>query len=82
MNTLCPGRIDTPLTKRGFERAAKGDAARAQELQDALVRSTPLRRMGAPEDIAGAVAFLVSPQASFLTGVTLPIDGGRSAALM
>jgi 3-oxoacyl-[acyl-carrier protein] reductase len=82
VNTICPGRIDTPLSQRGFARAAKGDAARAQEMLDTLVRSTPLRRIGAPDDVAGAVAFLASPQASFITGVTLPIDGGRSAALM
>jgi len=82
VNTICPGRIDTPLSQRGFERAAKGDAARAREMLDTLIRSTPLKRIGAPDDIAGAVAFLASPQASFITGVTLPIDGGRSAALL
>lgn len=82
VNTICPGRIDTPLSQRGFERAAKGDAARAQELLDTLIRNTPVKRIGVPDDIAGAVAFLASPQASFITGVTLPIDGGRSAALL
>jgi len=35
-----------------------------------------------PEDIAGVVAFLASAQASFITGVTLPVDGGRAAALL
>ena len=82
VNTICPGRIDTPLSQRGFSRAANGDAARAQEMQDAVVRATPVKRIGVPDDIAGAVAFLASMQASFITGVTLPIDGGRSAALM
>ncbi len=82
VNTICPGRIDTPLSQRGFERAAHGDKARAQEMLDTVVRSTPLKRIGAPADIAGAVAFLASSQAAFITGVTLPIDGGRSAALM
>ena len=82
VNTICPGRIDTPLSQRGFERAAKGDAARVAGMRDALVKSTPMRRIGAPEDIASAVVFLASPQAAFITGVTLPIDGGRSAALM
>lgn len=82
VNTICPGRIDTPLSQRGFTRMAHGDEARAAELRDAVIRGTPLRRIGVPDDIAGAVAFLASPQASFITGVTLPIDGGRSAALM
>jgi len=82
VNTICPGRVDTPLSQRGFARAAQGDAARAEEMLNALIRGTPMRRIGAPEDIAGAVAFLASPQAGYITGVTLPIDGGRSAALM
>lgn len=69
-------------SERGFSRAAQGDAARAQEMQDALVKSTPVRRIGIPDDIAGAVVFLASPLASFITGVTLPIDGGRLAALL
>jgi len=82
VNTICPGRIDTPLSQRGFSRAAKGDASRAEELRDTLIRNTPLRRIGVPEDIAGTVAFLVSARAAFITGVTLPVDGGRSLALM
>lgn len=46
------------------------------------MKSTPVRRIGIPDDIAGAVVFLASPLASFITGVTLPIDGGRLAALL
>ncbi len=82
VNTICPGRIETPLSARGFAKAAQGDAVREAKLRSALIRSTPLRRIGAPDEIAGAVAFLASPHASFITGVTLPIDGGRSASLM
>ena len=82
VNTICPGRIETPLSARGFSRAARGDAAREQEMRNALIKSTPLRRIGEPEEIASAVAFLASSQAAFITGVTLPVDGGRSAALM
>ncbi|MGH8618543.1 MAG: SDR family NAD(P)-dependent oxidoreductase [Burkholderiales bacterium] len=82
VNTICPGRIDTPLSRRGFTRASKGDAAREAELRAALVNSTPLRKIGSPEEVAAAVVFLASTHASFITGTTLPIDGGRSAALM
>lgn len=82
VNTICPGRIETPLSQRGFAKAARGDAAREQELRSSLITSTPLRRIGAPEEVAAAVAFLASSQAAYITGVTLPIDGGRSAALM
>jgi len=70
------------MSHRGFERAAEGDAKRAQQMRDALIAGTPVRRMGSAEDVAAAVAFLASRQAAFITGVTLPVDGGRSAALM
>ena len=71
VNAVAPGWIATPLT---------------QALQDDPVRSgpiidrTPLKRWGKPEDIAGAVAFLCSPAASFITGIVMPIDGGYLVA--
>ncbi len=45
-----------------------------------MIESTPIKRAGTPEDIAAAVAFLASDEASFITGVTLPVDGGFSAS--
>lgn len=82
VNTICPGRIDTPLSRRGFTRASKGDAAQEAELREALIRSTPLRKIGAPEEVAAMVVFLASAHASFITGTTIPVDGGRTAALL
>ena len=77
VNTICPGPTDTPAMD-----AFVGSGEQGQKIRDAMVRGVPLGRIGVPDDIAGAVAFLASPQASFITGVTLPIDGGRSAALL
>ncbi len=82
VNTICPGRIDTPLSQRGFSRAAKGDAAREAELREALIRSTPLRKIGEPAEVAAMAVFLASAHASFITGTTIPVDGGRTAALL
>lgn len=62
VNAVCPGGTDTPLI---------GD-----EVKKALVPLHPIGRIAAPEEIAAAILFLVSPAASFITGATLPVDGG------
>lgn len=71
VNALAPGWIETPLTK-----ALRDNPERSQE----ILNRTPLGRWGRPEDLAGAAVFLCSPAAAFITGVTLPVDGGYSIA--
>ena len=65
VNCVAPGFIDTDMTK------ALPDAQRA-----ALLEKIPLGRLGAPADIASAVLFLASPQAGYVTGATLHVNGG------
>ena len=65
VNAVAPGYITTDMT-----------AALTDEQRDALLVQTPLGRLGTPEDVAGAVAFLCSPAAAFITGATLAVDGG------
>ncbi|MCI3204026.1 MULTISPECIES: 3-oxoacyl-ACP reductase FabG [Pandoraea] len=65
VNCVAPGFIDTDMTK-----------ALPEAQQDVLKARIPLGRLGAPEDIANAVAFLASPQAGYITGVTLHVNGG------
>ncbi len=67
VNAVAPGYIETDMT------ADLGD-----ELRQRLLEATPLARLGSPEDVAGAVAFLCSPAAAYITGVVLPVDGGLS----
>jgi NAD(P)-dependent dehydrogenase (short-subunit alcohol dehydrogenase family) len=67
VNAVCPGYIVTPL-------AASIDDP---EFMEAYRRRLPLRRLGKPEDVAGAFAFLASDDAAFITGETLVIDGGQ-----
>jgi len=67
VNAVAPGWIATPLTQ-----ALQDDPQRAAP----LLARTPMKRWGTPADIAGPVMFLASPQAQFVTGVILPVDGG------
>ena len=65
VNAIAPGYIDTPMTQ-----------ALPEETRKLIVDATPLKQIGSADDVAGAVVYLASPQARFITGVTLPVDGG------
>jgi NAD(P)-dependent dehydrogenase (short-subunit alcohol dehydrogenase family) len=65
VNAIAPGFIDTRMT------AGLPDGTKAT-----ILERTPLNRFGTPEDVAGAVAFLIGPDATFITGHTLTVDGG------
>jgi 3-oxoacyl-[acyl-carrier protein] reductase len=64
-NVVAPGYIDTRLTQ-----------VIAEEMRELMLANTPLGRFGSPEDVAGAVRFLCSEEASFITGEVLLVDGG------
>ncbi len=68
---LLPARIDTDRVRELDALSGDGDAARA-----ANESRIPLGRYGTPEEFAKAAAFLLSPAASYLTGIMLPVDGG------
>lgn len=68
VNAVAPGFIETPRT-----------AGAPASLRDAILGSTPLRRAGTPADVAAAVVFLAGDEASYITGVILPVDGGLQA---
>jgi 3-oxoacyl-[acyl-carrier protein] reductase len=65
VNSVAPGFIDTDMTK-----------ALDEKHREAMLSSIPLGRLGSPEDVAGAVLFLVSPAAAYVTGSTIHVNGG------
>lgn len=75
VNAVCPGLIETGMTKPIF------DLAREKGKFDKLGSRCELRRFGRPAEVAAAILFLASDEASFITGQALPVDGGNTASL-
>ncbi|MEU9131192.1 SDR family NAD(P)-dependent oxidoreductase [Kitasatospora sp. NPDC048540] len=73
VNAVAPGTIRTDRVRRLPQEPG------GQEYLDAIVRQHPLGRLGEPEEVARAILFLASDEASFVTGVVLPVDGGYLA---
>jgi NAD(P)-dependent dehydrogenase (short-subunit alcohol dehydrogenase family) len=73
INTVIPGSVDTPASQA----ATQGDKDIIETLENAI----PMKRSGRPEELAAAILFLASDEASFITGAELPVDGGKLAEL-
>ena len=74
VNAVCPGSVDTDMIRSAWEQY--GDVEEARVLWSA---KHPLGRIAAPEEVARAITFLASDEASFITGAALPVDGGITA---
>ena len=72
VNTIPPGFIDTPMLRRSESKGLLGQGVEHHE------GNTPVRRVGRPEDIAAACAFLVREEASYVTGQVIGVNGGRN----
>jgi NAD(P)-dependent dehydrogenase (short-subunit alcohol dehydrogenase family) len=71
VNAVPPGFIDTPMLRKAEKRGFLGDTEKQ-------IAATPVRRIGKPEDIAAACAFLISEEAGYITGQILGVNGGRN----
>jgi NAD(P)-dependent dehydrogenase (short-subunit alcohol dehydrogenase family) len=77
VNCVCPSTIDTPMLDKGV-------GARGRDKETFLqlaAKANPMGRIGRPEEVAAAILFLASDEASYITGVALPIDGGMWAGV-
>ncbi len=72
VNTIPPGFIDTPMLRASESKGRLGGKVEEHELR------TPVRRIGRPEDIAAATAFLVTEEAAYITGQVIGVNGGRN----
>jgi NAD(P)-dependent dehydrogenase (short-subunit alcohol dehydrogenase family) len=72
-NCVCPGNIDTPMLRNSIDR----DEPDPEKERKAVITKTVMKRLGTAQEVAQAMLFLVSPEASYITGTTIVIDGGR-----
>lgn len=80
VNNVLPGFTDTDRLRSLLAKRAEREGTSPEEVAQAWRDSVPLRRFAAPEEVGAAIAFLASPAAAYITGVDLPVDGGRLAA--
>jgi 3-oxoacyl-[acyl-carrier protein] reductase len=81
VNSLAPGRIDTARSRSVDESRAQGLGISVEEQRRNVSEGIPLGRYGQPEELGHAAAFLLSPAASYITGVSLQVDGGLVSAI-
>ncbi len=77
VNAICPGTVETPFVEGYLD---KYHANEKEKVREELRARQPIGRLGTPEDVAAMVRYLVSPEASFITGSLMTIDGGWTAA--
>ena len=76
VNAICPGWVDTDMAWQGIDAIAEATGMTRDEADADAMRQVPLGRMGQPEDIAGTVAWLLSPDARGVTGQAIDQNGG------
>lgn len=81
VNNILPGSTKTERIRSLIQDRAKRLGKSVEEITQQMIEEIPVRRFAEPEEIAYAVAFLASPVAAYINGVSLPVDGGRTTSL-
>lgn len=82
VNNVAPGYTRTNRVLELAEARARDEDRAVEEVLEAITASFPMKRMGEPEELAALVAFLASDRASYITGTTIPVDGGYVRGLL
>lgn len=81
VNNVLPGATNTERLTNLVKVNAEKQGVREQDILDKMVAAIPMKRVCEPEETANAIAFLASPAASYITGINVPVDGGRTPSL-
>jgi len=81
VNNILPGFTQTGRLKSLFEGKAEKTGKSFDQVEQGALAQVPMGRFGRPEETAAAIAFLASPAASYITGVSIPVDGGRTKGI-
>ncbi len=81
VNNVLPGSTETPRIEQIIDNTSAKTGRTREEVFEKMVSEIPMRRFARPQETASAIAFLCSPAASYITGVNLPVDGGRTRSL-
>ena len=81
VNNILPGATETERHKSLINARSENTGMTVEMIEEEMLRTIPLKRFAKPEETANAVAFLCSPAAAYITGVNLPVDGGRTSSL-
>jgi 3-oxoacyl-[acyl-carrier protein] reductase len=81
VNNVLPGATETDRLQSIIKTKSDKTGWGTDLVKEEMIKEIPMKRFAKPEEVANAVAFLASPSASYITGINIPVDGGRTGSL-